>query len=322
MKPTSGAPVDVVSHSPVDALPHPRFDHLRRMTSRLGIWEHARYTTPRTSHGFCTDDNARALIVVCRQPDPSPDLLELGRTYLAFLEEAALPAGGFHNRRSADGSWTDRIGSDDSQGRAIWSLGSAVGSAPEAATRDAAARAVRTAAPASPHRLPAPMPLRCWVPPRCWLRARRPSKPGRRCRDGSVISAGSMIPHGHGRRRGSPMTTPASPRRSWPRATRSVMPTSSKQASVCSTGWFRSRRGTVTSASRLWAAGLRGSGDPASTSSRWRRRQWPTPATGHGRSPGMIGGESGCRAPPDGSLGRTTGLPFSTTPVPADVVTV
>jgi len=138
MKPTSGAPVDVVSHSPIDALPHPRFDHLRRMTSRLGIWEHARYTTPRTGHGLCTDDNARALIVVCRQPDPSPDLLELGRTYLAFLEEAALPAGGFHNRMSADGSWTDRIGSDDSQGRAIWSLGSAVGSAPQAATRDAA----------------------------------------------------------------------------------------------------------------------------------------------------------------------------------------
>ncbi len=108
------------------------------MTSRLGIWEHARYTTPRTSHGFCTDDNARALIVICRQPDPSPDLLEMGRTYMAFVEEAALSGGGFHNRRSADGSWTDRIGSDDSQGRAIWSLGSAIGSAPEAEMRDAA----------------------------------------------------------------------------------------------------------------------------------------------------------------------------------------
>ncbi len=138
MKSASPVSVDVGTQSPVDALPPPRFDHLRRMTSRVGVWEHARYTTPRTSHGFCTDDNARALIVVCRQPDPSPDLLELGRTYMAFLEEAALPGGGFHNRRRADGNWTDRIGSDDSQGRAIWGLGSAVGSAPEDSMRGAA----------------------------------------------------------------------------------------------------------------------------------------------------------------------------------------
>jgi hypothetical protein len=95
------------------------------MTGQLGLWEHALYTTPRVEHGYCTDDNARALIVVSRQPDPSPMLLDMAHIYLSFLEDAALVTGGFHNRRDADGSWLDAIGSDDSQGRAIWGLGSA-----------------------------------------------------------------------------------------------------------------------------------------------------------------------------------------------------
>lgn len=126
------------SYSPVDpgplvfhSLPSPRFQHLRRMTDHVGVWEHARYTTPRLEYGYCTDDNARALIVVSREPHPSLDLVGLGRVYLRFVEDAALPQGGFHNRHSADGSWADEIGSDDSQGRAIWSLGTAVALGPE-----------------------------------------------------------------------------------------------------------------------------------------------------------------------------------------------
>ena len=94
------------------------------MTDHRGLWEHARYTTPRTEHGYCTDDNARALIVISRQSDPSGDLVELAEVYLAFLQDAQLPNGGFHNRRSCDGSWADEAGSDDSQGRALWGLGS------------------------------------------------------------------------------------------------------------------------------------------------------------------------------------------------------
>jgi len=120
---------------PIDFLPSPRFDHLQRMTGPFGLWEHARYSTPRTEHGYCTDDNARALIVASRQSDPSPRLLEMARLYLLFIEEAALPLGGFHNRRSADGTWADQVGSDDSQGRAIWGLGSAAHLAAETDVR-------------------------------------------------------------------------------------------------------------------------------------------------------------------------------------------
>lgn len=104
--------------------PAPRFDHLRRMTDQRGIWEHALITTPRTEHGYCTDDNARALIVASRQPDPSSDLVGLAEIYLTFLREAQLPDGGFRNRRDGHGTWSTERGSDDSQGRALWALGS------------------------------------------------------------------------------------------------------------------------------------------------------------------------------------------------------
>jgi hypothetical protein len=94
------------------------------MTDFVGLFEHARYTTPRLEHGYCTDDNARALMIVSRQPDPTSDLVDLARIYITFLKDAALTGGGFHNRRLVDGTWADTVGSDDSQGRALWSLGS------------------------------------------------------------------------------------------------------------------------------------------------------------------------------------------------------
>ena len=110
---------------PIDDVPAPIFHHLRRMSDHVGVWEHARFTTPRPEHGYCTDDNARALIVISRQPDPSAEMVGMARIYFRFVADAALPLGGFHNRRQADESWADEIGSDDSQGRAIWGLGSA-----------------------------------------------------------------------------------------------------------------------------------------------------------------------------------------------------
>lgn len=117
--------------SPARALlPTPRFDHLRALTDRTGLWEHAKLSTPRVEHGFCTEDNARALVVVSRQSAVSGGLADLAATYLGFVLEARTATGGFHNRRDADGLWTDGDRSDDSQGRAWWGLGAAAHSAP------------------------------------------------------------------------------------------------------------------------------------------------------------------------------------------------
>lgn len=134
--------------SPVqDNLPTPRFDHLRRLTDRAGLWQHARFSTPRIEHGFSTDDNARALVVVARQASLSGGLADLGATYLGFVLEARTETGAFRSRRAADGVWQDRDGSDDSddsQGRAWWGLGATAHSAPTEWMRRAGADAFAT----------------------------------------------------------------------------------------------------------------------------------------------------------------------------------
>jgi len=38
-------------------------DHLYHMTDATGIFQHASFTTPNLAEGYCTDDNARALIL-------------------------------------------------------------------------------------------------------------------------------------------------------------------------------------------------------------------------------------------------------------------
>ncbi len=104
-------------------LPRPNFGHLRAMTDRLGLWEHSILSSPRRDHGFCTDDNARALVVVCRQAGTDSTLADLAPVYLGFVLDARTAPGGFHNRRSRAGLWIDGIASDDSQGRAWWAIG-------------------------------------------------------------------------------------------------------------------------------------------------------------------------------------------------------
>ncbi|MEX2418970.1 MAG: glycosyltransferase, partial [Acidimicrobiia bacterium] len=64
------------------AIPAPSLAHLRRLTADLGLWEHALGSSPRTEHGFCTDDNARALLVVLREAPGSTELIDLASTYL------------------------------------------------------------------------------------------------------------------------------------------------------------------------------------------------------------------------------------------------
>ena len=44
-------------------LPDWRLDHLVRMTDSTGMFQHATYTIPNFAEGYCTDDNARALLL-------------------------------------------------------------------------------------------------------------------------------------------------------------------------------------------------------------------------------------------------------------------
>ena len=120
------------------------------MTDERGLFEHALYAEPRSAHGYCLDDVARALVVVCHESDPA--LEALARGYLDFTVSAVTPDGRCHNRMSIDGRWTDEPSLGDWWGRALWGLGVAAVAAPTAALRARALLAFRAAESArSPH---------------------------------------------------------------------------------------------------------------------------------------------------------------------------
>jgi hypothetical protein len=111
----------------------PVFDHLARLTTPDGLYEHALGATPRVEHAYCVDDVARALIVTTRVPDPSAQVRQLAEGYLGFVLAALRPDGYVHNRRRVDGSWSDRPSSADHWGRALWALGTAATHSPDIA---------------------------------------------------------------------------------------------------------------------------------------------------------------------------------------------
>lgn len=59
----------------------------------------------------------------------------LASTYLSFLHDAQLECGRFHNFMSYDRGWLDAVGTHDSVGRALWSLGYGMRYAPREAWR-------------------------------------------------------------------------------------------------------------------------------------------------------------------------------------------
>jgi hypothetical protein len=118
--------------------PVPPFRHLLRLTDHIGLLEHAEGPVPRLEHGYCVDDVARGLVVVCREPSPRHELVTLARRYLYFLAQAQAPDGRFRNRLGYDRRWRGEPGTHDCWGRALWGLGTAAARGPAAALREQA----------------------------------------------------------------------------------------------------------------------------------------------------------------------------------------
>jgi glycosyltransferase involved in cell wall biosynthesis len=112
-------------------MPRLNLDHLMRMTDSTGILQHACYSIPNNHEGYCTDDNARALVLTVLLEDLGKDSRELHQaasSYAAFLNYAFnAESGRFRNFMSFDRHWMEQDGSDESLGRAIWALGTCVG---------------------------------------------------------------------------------------------------------------------------------------------------------------------------------------------------
>ncbi|WP_444664121.1 glycosyltransferase [Cellulomonas sp. CW35] len=141
------APTTVLATAPDRRV---RFDHLARLTTPTGLYEHALGTQPRVEHGMCVDDVARALVVTSRAlrqdgTRENDETLALTRVYLRFVRSAVRQGGLLHNRRSPDGAWLDTPSSGDHWGRALWAMGTAAARVPDAELADDARRGASAA---------------------------------------------------------------------------------------------------------------------------------------------------------------------------------
>ena len=122
--------VRTLAEQPMD-LPSWRLDHLVRMTDSAGMLQHANSTIPNFAEGYCTDDNARALLLTVQLEQLGQSTAQVNRlatTYSAFLNYAFdRGRSRFRNFLGFDRRWLEDVGSDDSHGRALWVLGACVG---------------------------------------------------------------------------------------------------------------------------------------------------------------------------------------------------
>jgi len=109
-------------------LPPLKLDHLQNMTDETGMLQHALFIVPNYSHGYTTDDNARALLVsVLLDELGRSESLGLASRYLAFLGFAFnAKTKRFRNEMDYHRNWLEEIGSDDSHGRSLWALGAVI----------------------------------------------------------------------------------------------------------------------------------------------------------------------------------------------------
>jgi glycosyltransferase involved in cell wall biosynthesis len=130
-------------------------NHLLTLTDDTGILQHAIFSVPNTREGYTTDDNARALIVSVlldenHEYSDQWEYSNLSHRYLSFLWLAFhADSGRFKNFLGYNRKWQEDVGSDDSHGRALWSLGKVLGLSQHAGLRGAAGRLFEAAVPAT-----------------------------------------------------------------------------------------------------------------------------------------------------------------------------
>ncbi len=106
------------------ALP-PTLAAVRRLTDGCGILQHSLYVVPNRDHGYCVDDNARALLLMHQLDGPlAAEADELAITYASFVQHAwNSDLTRFRNFMSFDRQWKEAAGSEDSCGRSLWAIG-------------------------------------------------------------------------------------------------------------------------------------------------------------------------------------------------------
>lgn len=153
---------DTVSPEPRSAAtPDMQIGHFLSMCDDTGLFQHAVHSVPDRSHGYCVDDNARALLLACALNNPGEQRLPevLTARFAAFVQHAWNPqTRRFRNFMGFNRAWLEDAGSEDSHARTLWALG-------ECARRDANPSRRRWAASLFAEALPTAEAFRS---PRAW----------------------------------------------------------------------------------------------------------------------------------------------------------
>lgn len=122
----------------VEGMPALNLSHISLLTDDTGIIQHARFGIPNLKEGYCIDDNARALIMALMafEQDKNQKALKLIPVYLSFIQYMQREDGNFRNFLSFNRNYLDEVGSEDSFGRTIWSLGYLINVAPNNSYRE------------------------------------------------------------------------------------------------------------------------------------------------------------------------------------------
>ena len=109
-------------------VPKLNLSHINKLTTDFAMIQFSKIANPDLSSGYTLDDNARALVAICRKFEiyhDSNDLINI-KKYLSFIRYCLQPNGKFLNYVNVQKKFTQQNNHEnleDSNGRAIWALG-------------------------------------------------------------------------------------------------------------------------------------------------------------------------------------------------------
>jgi glycosyltransferase involved in cell wall biosynthesis len=109
-------------------IPSVNLNHVKKMTTDVGIIQFSIINQPDIETGYTLDDNARAMVAMCMHYERFRDNADLGyiQTYLNFIKFCLQPEGNFLNYVDKEEQFTaqnNETNLSDSNGRAVWALG-------------------------------------------------------------------------------------------------------------------------------------------------------------------------------------------------------
>lgn len=118
-------PSRLAPKAPTTEILKPDLAAVERMSDSTGMLQHSIYSIPDRRHGYCIDDNARALLLMTQIDDVEPMRRDRWMTtYASFIQFAwNSDARRFRNFMNYDRTWCEDVGSEDSNGRTLWALG-------------------------------------------------------------------------------------------------------------------------------------------------------------------------------------------------------